>query len=129
MNDTGAGPLPTFIPTKPFRQFVEFCTACRRQRSIGLCVGVPGVGKTVSARRVAGWDQIEPVLPFLGYTSLPMPPPADLAAPQTVFYTAPVVNSPRQIDRDLQRLSRRVSQLGALAGAGSGRRGGAGPHR
>jgi hypothetical protein len=109
MNDA-AGPLSGFIPTKPFRQFVEFCTACRRQRSIGLCFGAPGVGKTVSARDVSGWDQVEPLLPYLGYASLPGPLPAALADRRAVFYTAPVVNSPRQIERDLQRLSRRVTQ-------------------
>jgi DNA transposition AAA+ family ATPase len=114
MSDTDRPALPSFIPTKPFRQFVEFCTACRRQRSIGLCFGAPGVGKTASARRVAGWDQIEPVLPYLGYTSLPVAPPADLVGAPTIFYTAPVVNSPRQTERDLQRLSRRIMQLRGL---------------
>ena len=82
MSSAPAEPLPTFIPTKPFRQFVEFCTACRRQRSIGLCFGAPGVGKTASARRVATWDQIEPLLPFLGYSGLSVLPSVERAEPR-----------------------------------------------
>jgi len=91
----------SFVTTKEHRRFVEFCDACRRDRYIGLCYGPPGVGKTLSARRYAQWDLLEPYLRFFRRDRL-FPPKLDWNQCRTVVYTAPVVRSPKQIGEDVR---------------------------
>ncbi len=119
-------PFAGFIVTKQHRRFEEFCDTCRQQRYIGLCHGLPGVGKTLSARQYAGWDQVEPVLPYLGYTMMKDQLAPALAACRTLFYTPPVTNSPKIIDRELRRLWHRLTEIIGHAAAAAGRAAGAG---
>jgi DNA transposition AAA+ family ATPase len=99
-----------FVLTKQHRLFAEFCDACRRYRYIGLCYGPPGVGKTLSTRRYARWDDIEPLLPvYLAPDESPLPP--DVRAARTVLYTPTVVNTPGQIARDVHGLRHSLSML------------------
>lgn len=82
-----------FLITKEYRRFEEFCNACRRDRYIGVCYGMPGVGKTLSARYYARWDLLQDTDPFDFNTPLPQ----EVAECRTLFYTPDVTNSPRQI--------------------------------
>jgi len=88
---------PFFLITKEYRRFQEFCDACRRHRYIGLCYGQPGVGKTVSARHYSRWDMTEGRDPMDGNA----PVPRELGECRTLFYAAPVTNSPRRIEDDI----------------------------
>ncbi len=50
---------PSFIATKQYRKFAEFCDACKKSAYIGLCYGPPGVGKTYAATHYTHWDFVE----------------------------------------------------------------------
>jgi DNA transposition AAA+ family ATPase len=109
-------PPPTeFIITKECRRFAEFCDACREARYIGLCYGLPGVGKTVSARQYAHWNQLESLLGGPPpYRHAPMPP-RDSGPWRTVLYTPGVTNTPRTVENAVGNLWGTVDGLGARA--------------
>src|SRR5438876_229573 len=105
MNSLGPSP---FLETREYHRFGEFCDACRRYRYIGLCTGPPGVGKTLAGRHYTRWD------PVAAYQWYPRPSPVALAsvlAGHAVFYTTPVVNSPKQIARGIERLRQHLLQI------------------
>lgn len=97
-----------FLVTKEHRRFVEFCDACRRYRYIGLCYGPPGVGKTMSARTYAQWEQLEALDARFGSE---LPPAPEILACRTVLYTPPVANTPRRIDQDIHGLRLLLTDL------------------
>jgi DNA transposition AAA+ family ATPase len=104
--DPRTGP---FIVTKEHRRFTEFAHALRKHRTIGLCFGPAGVGKTLSARRHAHWDLAEPLLHTWG----PREPSdahvyAALARSRTMFYTPTVGGTLRELRTDLHRITSRV---------------------
>jgi len=98
-----------FIATKEHRRFVEFATAVRRHRTIGLCFGPAGVGKTLSARRFAHWDQVEPLIEDPRRSD-----PAAAAAravldrSRTLFHTPTVMGTLRDLRETLQARVDRV---------------------
>jgi DNA transposition AAA+ family ATPase len=96
--ETTAETTTAFLITKEYRRFEEFCNACRRDRYIGVCYGMPGVGKTLSARYYTRWDVLKDTDPFDFNT--PVPP--EIAECRTLFYTPDVTNSPRQIKDHLE---------------------------
>jgi DNA transposition AAA+ family ATPase len=98
-----------FIATKEHRRFTEFAHALRQHRTIGLCFGPAGVGKTLSARRHANWDLAEPLLQTWG----PREPSdehvyAALARSRTVFHTPTVGGTLRELRQDLHLMTSRV---------------------
>jgi DNA transposition AAA+ family ATPase len=97
------GTATEFLVTKEYRRFAEFCDACRRDRYIGLCYGAPGVGKTLSARHYARWDEIGPVVEPRP-RARPWPRRPDLATCRSIVYTPGVATSPREIEHALRGL-------------------------
>jgi DNA transposition AAA+ family ATPase len=97
MNSTGEN---NFVETLEYRRFTEFCDACRHCQYIGLCYGSPGVGKTLSAQRYSCWNQIQGVKS----RDLSDDQLQEFAQLDAVLYTTPVVNTPREIERDIPRL-------------------------
>lgn len=89
-----------FLTTKEYRRFVEFCEACRRYRYIGMCYGIPGVGKTISARQYAHSDIQE----YFAANLTEDDPPAEMKNCRTIVYTPTVSNTPKQIDQDVAKL-------------------------
>jgi DNA transposition AAA+ family ATPase len=103
------------VNTLEHRRFAEFCDACRRYRYIGLCYGLSGVGKTLSAKRYSRWDQFRKADRWRD-------DPFECPSLDTVFYTPSVVNSPGRIEADVSRsratlkdLARRPVRLEAAA--------------
>jgi hypothetical protein len=93
-----------FIVTKEYRRFAEFCDACREARYIGLCYGVPGVGKTVSARQYAHWYQLESLMggaPPYRHRATPL---HESGPWRTVLYTPGVTNTPRTVQHAVTNL-------------------------
>ncbi len=117
-----------FAATKEHLRFGEFCDACRKYRYIGICHGVPGAGKTRSAREYARWDMLSPLFPEELFTlvgrrylddQFPHKPFASPGSPdftevlscRTVYYTAPVTATPSRIEREVMALSATLSYL------------------
>ncbi|MFE7838724.1 AAA family ATPase [Streptomyces sp. NPDC057474] len=94
-------PVPApFVITKEHRRFTEFADAVRRDRYIGLCYGPPGVGKTLSARHYAGWDEVAPYLDAFTLIDGRLLPESALTA-RTVFYTPGLYNTPRSVQKTI----------------------------
>ena len=111
-----------FIVTKEHRRFTEFADAVRRHRYIGLCYGPAGVGKTLSARRYAHWDNAEPLLTTWGpREDSDTAVYAALARARTVFFTPRVTATLRQTSEELTTLTNRVTiGINEHLGGGSG---------
>lgn len=86
-------PDPFFIATKEYRKFAEFCDACKRERYIGLCFGAPGVGKTYAAEH---YSQSEFLARWHESSDDYIPPP-QVREYDTAFFTAGVIDSPKEV--------------------------------
>jgi len=92
-----------FIETREYLRFAEFCDACRDSRYIGLCYGMPGVGKTVSARHYSHCDEFETLVGPRPHRVSGMPR-RESGPWRTVLYTPGVTNTPRIIERDVDAI-------------------------
>ncbi len=113
MSNQAATEITSFVETREYLRFTEFLDNCIKYRYIGVCVGPPGVGKTLSAKRYSSWDLLEPLFPRYAYTRKPPPEVADC---RSVFYTPPVSNSPGTIAGEVERRRSLVSWLVDAAG-------------
>src|SRR6266516_4175313 len=128
MSDEGETKELIFAETKEYLRFGEFCDACRKYRYIGICHGVPGAGKTRSAREYASWDALSPLFPEELFTlvgrrhanyQFPHKPFATPGSPaftevlpcRTVYYTAPVTATASRIEREVIALQATLSYL------------------
>lgn len=92
-----------FIVTKEHRRFAEFATAVRKEVTIGICHGDAGVGKTLSARRYAHWDTLEPFIDEWGPRSEDdLKHYAAANRSRTAFYTPEVLPKPRDLMREIE---------------------------
>ena len=101
---------PEFLTTKEHRRFTEFADACRHDRYIGLCYGQPGVGKTLSARQYAHWDELEPMLSRWRSSFTQARDRDDL---HTLLYTPIISVTPRVLSKDLVALGQYLSVIRA----------------
>lgn len=95
----------TFLLTKEYHLFEEFCLACRKDRYIGLCYGNPGVGKTLSARFLANWELYRKTQrPYLNIHDAELEEQDKLALIQSdvFFYTTPVLAAPKKTRKELR---------------------------
>ena len=101
---------PRFIITKEHRRFTEFADAVRRQRTIGLCYGAAGVGKTLSARHYVRWDTTGELLTHWGPRSeKDANVYATLARVRSVLYTPGVLTTPKSLKYELDQAIARVN--------------------
>lgn len=103
--------MTRFIVTKEHRRFVEFANAVSKQRTIGICVGPAGVGKTLSARRYAHWDHVYPLIRDWGPrqdTDADALVYAAANKTRTAFYTPDVLGTPRTLREELDGLLRKL---------------------
>ena len=102
-----------FFQTEVYRGFAEVCDECRRFRTIGVCYGSPGSGKTLAARRYAQWDGIEPLLTRQGIIQ---PPIASMSLSfQVALYTLGRNVRPKQLENDIALLQWSMQNLAQTA--------------
>lgn len=88
-----------FIETKEYKRFAEFCGACIKYKYIGICYGLPGVGKTLSSRYYSNWDSIEKQIDYKTLNEAGLDADKKILKAKTIFYTAPAVRATKMTDQ------------------------------
>lgn len=94
-------PDESFVETREYLRFVEFCDATKKSKYIGVCYGSPGVGKTKSGRRYSNWDFQEA---YLQHGMRKFLAPTEVREYDTLFFTPPVVHTAREIMKAIANL-------------------------
>ncbi len=102
----------SFLVTKEYKRFNEFCNACKRDKYIGLCFGPPGIGKTISATHYSSWDLVKKYYRVGQEFNKPNTlVPHELSKLNTILYTAEVANSPSRVAISLKKDIYKVRQV------------------
>lgn len=113
----------TFLTTKEYRLYAEFCDECRKYGFIGLCHGEAGVGKTESGRYYAHWDAVSSVIaPTLRPSRLSPDLLEERASTagiaslkilksRTIYYKPPRSGNPTIVAADVYALFKRFNNL------------------
>lgn len=88
-----------FIETKEYKRFAEFCDACIKYKYIGICYGLPGVGKTLSSRYYSNWDSIEKQIAYKRAGEIGSDANEEILEARTIFYTAPAVRATKMTEQ------------------------------
>lgn len=88
-----------FIETKEYKRFAEFCDACIKYKYIGICYGLPGVGKTLSSRYYSKWDSIEKQIAYKTANEIRVDADEKILEARTIFYTAPAVRATKMTEQ------------------------------
>ena len=73
--------LPYFVVTQQVKRVIDVCQALQQNRSLGLLVGLPGVGKTWAAQ----------------YAAAHQPQPEEITASPVLYTSVDVKNTPRAL--------------------------------
>lgn len=103
-----------FIETKEYKRFAEFCDACIKYKYIGICYGLPGVGKTLSSRYFANWDAIEKEVDYANIKELQSENLDDsILEARTIFYTAPPIRATKMTE-DIHSIGFRINMVKSI---------------
>lgn len=87
--------LKSFVLTQEFKRFEEFAISCTDFRYIGICHGVPGVGKSLAASHYTQWNEI-----FVNENAIYDIDPVNrklIKKCKGILVTAPVTDTPKII--------------------------------
>lgn len=99
-----------FIETKEYKRFAEFCDACIKYKYIGICYGLPGVGKTLSSRYYSNWDFIEKQIAYKTAAEIGATTDERILEFRTIFYTAPAVRATKMTE-DIRGIGTRMNMV------------------
>ena len=97
-----------FLETVPYFNLIEMAEACKETRSIGLCFGKPGAGKTAAAFRYSNWQNI--LKNFAVRNGVPVEPEATQKA-DTLYYQPSITVSAPRLRSELNQLNNKFETV------------------